>query len=70
MNTLRRYRLFAAPSFFSGLARIWDWSGAINTYNRDATPVEADYAAIRSDWEAVGDDMRGALSRYERIAHH
>lgn len=66
MDSLRRYRLFASPSFLSGLARIWDWSGAMNVYNRDTTPTEADYEAIRSDWAIVGEDMRTALGRYER----
>lgn len=70
MSSLRSYRLFAPPSFLSGVARLWDWSGAMTAYNRDGTPAEADYAAIRSDWEAVGDDLRAAVGRYEQALKH
>lgn len=29
-------------------------------------PTESDEEALRSDWEAVGDDIRSAMNRYER----
>lgn len=53
--------LFARPSFLEGLARIFDFSGALNEYNISATPEQADARALRSDWMAVGDDLRNAL---------
>ena len=53
--------LFARPSFLEGLARIFDFGGSLNQYNTSATPEEADKRALRSDWLAVGDDMRRAI---------
>jgi len=55
--------LFAAPSFFEGMARVLDIRGTIEelSYNKSATPEEADVQALRSDWSVVVDDLDNSL---------
>lgn len=57
----RTFRLFAPPSFASGMARLVDFGGGMNVYNRDGSPAEADARAIHADWEMVGRDMQEAF---------
>ena len=54
--------LFARPSFIEGVARIFDLSGTLSTYNRREAGEQADYLALSSDWYAVGNDMRRAAA--------
>lgn len=58
--------LYARPSFLEGVARIFDFGGTLNEYNDSPTGQEADAAAIRSDWEAIGQDMRAAIEAFRR----
>lgn len=58
--------LYAKPSFLEGVARIFDFGGTLNGYNDSPTGEEADAAAIRSDWEAIGQDMRNAVEAFEK----
>jgi hypothetical protein len=60
------YFLFPRPSFFEGLARIFDFRNRLNLYNLSATAEEADARAIYLDWCAVGQDMRHAIRRYRK----
>ena len=53
MYTYRRPR----PSFWEGVARIFDFGDVLSQYNPGRTPAERDYLALRSDWEAVGEDL-------------
>lgn len=55
--------LFARQSFFAGMARVIDITGAFDEYNRSATPAEADSIAIYNDWKAVGLDMTVAIKQ-------
>lgn len=50
--------LFAAPSFLSGAARILDLGATFDDYNKSWTGAEADAAALRNDFAAIGNDMR------------
>jgi hypothetical protein len=54
--------LYARPSFLEGVARLLDWGGTLNEYNRPLAPEDADLVALRSDWEALGQDYRTALA--------
>src|SRR5688500_6707137 len=66
MKSLKsRMHLYSMPSFWKGVARLVDPLGLINTYNRSATPNEADYYALLSDWLAVGDDLNRAIELYD-----
>jgi hypothetical protein len=52
-----------------GMARLFDFGGTLNVYDRSVTPQQADYFAIASDWQAIGDDFRIVLGRvdHERV---
>ena len=60
--------LFARPSFLEGVARLLDFGGTLNEYNRSDMPEDADLVALRSDWEALGEDYRSALGLVVRDA--
>lgn len=63
------FRLFTSlPSFAKGAGRIFDFSQTIDQYNASDTSEEADLKAIKSDWEAIGKDMRVAIKSYKEYA--
>ncbi len=57
--------LFARPSYLEGLARIMDFGNTITVYNESLNGEQADYLALRSDWTAVGDDLRSAIQQFD-----
>jgi len=63
-NTFRLFK--RKPSFLGGFGSIIDLSGPISKYNYTTHNATADYEAIKSDWEQVGNDMRHAIKEYER----
>ena len=65
---MRAYNDFlrARLSFLEGMAHIFDFGGTLNAYNdRRFTGPDADAEAIRSDWAAIGQDMRAAIGAFE-----
>lgn len=54
-------------AFLKGVASI-NLFGELNYRNPYAgkDPLEADREAIRSDWEAVGEDLRQVMEQFER----
>lgn len=56
--------LFAEPSFLEGVARVFDPAGVLNTYNRMPSAQEADLAALRADWTAVGAQIAEAAAQF------
>lgn len=62
----RRFRLYAQPSFWEGMARIIDLGGTLNEYNYSDHPRQADFRAIQSDWEEVGTDFVTAIEELEK----
>lgn len=46
------------PSFLTGAARVLDLAGVLTEFNLEAL---SDAAALSSDWQAVGDDLRAAI---------
>ncbi len=60
------YLLFANPSFIEGIARVLDLGSTMNDYNSFPLPEQADYYALKSDWEAIGTDLKNAMAQYER----
>jgi hypothetical protein len=52
------------PCFLLGMASAIDISATLDIYNVSSSPEEADRKAIASDWQAVGDDMRIAITMY------
>lgn len=53
--------LVPEPSFLSGVGHTIDIGGTFATYNRSATPAEADARALAADWAAVADDLQAAI---------
>ena len=62
MTIFEGFRLYARPSFFEGVARLYDRYGLLNRYNQSSSPKKADAKAIASDWLAVGNDIREAIN--------
>ena len=58
-------KLFAAPSFLRGAARVLDMGGTMNIYNDSLSEKEADSMAIGDDWNAVGLALAEAIGRYK-----
>ena len=56
--------LYAGPSFFEGVARIFDMGGTLIVYNESDAPITADTRAIAMDWCVVGDDIRQAMNAF------
>lgn len=54
--------LFSESSFIEGVGRIVDFGLNLNKYNFSESGEEADYRALKSDWYAVGDDIRKVLN--------
>lgn len=54
--------LFARATFLSGVASVLDLGGTLGNPNMSRNTTEADFMALRSDWLAVGNDMREAIS--------
>lgn len=70
LTMARKYRRFnyARPSFIEGMARIFDFAGALSTYDIPKTIAakrRADVIALRRDWIAVGNHIRNAIGQFE-----
>ncbi len=52
--------------FLRGIARLMDFSGALNRDVFAQVLERSDADSIRADWEAVGESMRWAIKEYER----
>ncbi len=66
MNDLSDF-LFARPSFIEGIARLLDFGGTLQEYNRSVTPSQADHRALCMDAEVIGDDLRAVINSYEEM---
>lgn len=66
MNSSDTFRLFKKrPSFLDGFASMLDHAPLSTRYRTSKNGIEADNAAIASDWAAVGADMQQAIDDYE-----
>ena len=61
--------LFARPSFLEGAARTLDIGSTFTEYNTAPSSSQADSVALRSDWQAVGEDMRNAMAQFAAQYH-
>ncbi len=66
MNDARTDFLFAAPSFLSGSARLFDLAGSYDAYNTSSSELEADQRALLADWRVVGQDIFDAIQTYSK----
>jgi hypothetical protein len=58
--------LFANPSFTSGVARLLDFSGTFDVYNRSSNEEEADFKATLCDWTVVGNCLSDAIIKFSQ----
>ena len=60
------YFLFARPTLISGMATVLDIGATLMLYNESKIPREADYRALKCDWETVGEDIATAIAQFEQ----
>lgn len=58
--------LFSLPSLSEGFARVFDFGSTLNEYNDSDSGKQADLTALKSDWLAIGNDMREVINCYEK----
>lgn len=66
MNNRYSSLLYARPSFFEGMARLFDFGNFLTEYNHAPSGRLADYLALEADYAAVSDDMRAVFADYLR----
>lgn len=54
-------RLFPKSSFITGIGSAFNLFGNYYNLNYSDSPGEADLLAMRSDWNAVGNDIRKSI---------
>lgn len=57
--------LLPKNNFWVGMGSILNLAGSYFDYNYSKTEKEADFKAIMSDWENVGDDIRKSKEKFE-----
>lgn len=55
--------LSALPSFFTGVARLFDFWGL---FSSQKTGTVSDFKALSSDWRAIGYDIQKVTRSYSR----
>lgn len=66
MNEYKNNRtdfLFKKRNFFTGAASVFNISAANKDFNTSATGEEADYKALKSDWEMIGEDFKKSVKK-------
>jgi len=58
--------LYAAPTFLEGVARSIDIGDTLTKYNTSESGAAADLQALRSDWLAIGNDLRQSIAQFEQ----
>lgn len=71
MNKKNMYQtdFLTANSFVIGMGSVFNLAGNYFEYNYSHTPEEADEIAIASDWQIIGEDIKQAISGYEKENH-
>ena len=59
--------LVASPSLQSGVARLFDFYGTFDAYNRSPDEAHADAMAMFADWLVVGQDIQDAIEQVEEL---
>ena len=60
--------LVEQPSLHSGVARLFDFYGLYDAYNRSPNEAQADAMTLLSDWLIVGGDIESSMFEHERLA--
>lgn len=62
-NKVRTDFLFEQPSLLSGVARVIDLWGSLDSYNQSEDPEQADCLAMYADWRMVGQDLMEVIDQ-------
>ncbi|WP_026776561.1 hypothetical protein [Polaribacter sp. Hel_I_88] len=57
--------LLPKNNFWVGMGSILNLAGSYFDYNYSKTEKEADFKAIMSDWENIGDDIKKSKEKFE-----
>ena len=60
--------LFPKRNFWTGFSSVLSIFGESNKFNTSDSGEEADYKALKSDWEMIGEDFKIALSEEIKIS--
>lgn len=55
--------LFPKRNFWTGFSSILSIFGEEKKFNTSKSGKEADFKALKSDWEMIGDDIRKSMSK-------
>lgn len=55
--------LLPKRDFWTGFSSVLDIFGTKKKFNTSKSGAEADYKAIRNDWEMIGQDIKNSLSK-------
>jgi hypothetical protein len=62
-KTARTDLPFVSSSMLMGWARLLDLGSNLDLYNASRSEEEADQQALSADWDALGQDMRTAITQ-------
>jgi hypothetical protein len=62
----KTFRLFAIPSFASGVASAFDLFPDVSIINSSISPDEADIKAMQADFEMAGKDIEESMYEWEK----
>lgn len=63
-RTRRAHVLLPKNNFIVGLGSVLNLAGRYFEYKYSKSEEEADYNALRSDWENIGDDIRKSEAKF------
>ena len=61
--TQMNYSLFPKITFWTGFSSVLSIFGNQNKFNTSKSGQEADYKALKSDWEMIGQDIQYAMNK-------
>lgn len=59
--------LLPKRNFWTGFSSVLSIFGDSNKFNTSESGEEADYKALKSDWEMIGEDFKKAMSEEIKI---
>jgi len=64
MKNKNIFSLYARPFFFEGIARLFDFTNRLISYNYSTSGQHTDYQAMLSDWEYIGNDIYDSIQTF------
>lgn len=66
LNIFRTDFLFSTPTILSGAGTVINLAGDFYNFNTSKSPQEADCLAIKNDFGVIGQDIKKAVSEFEK----